>query len=311
MVLPQNGGKVASIKCIRTGTEFLLPGSQYDKVAEYGSQALFEVSDCAGWDECLPTVSLSGPDTPGGSAPDHGDFWRIPWTLCDIPSANEICIEASGNSRPLSLRKRITLNSTELHIQYSITNLSAIPLGFLYASHPLLCINPGDRILLPSEVSSLKLIESRGLRIGKNGDKVSWPIHFHNGVSFDLRRVGTATEGAAEMLYTNRLKRGSAGLYRTQIGQGLIFGFDTTALPYLGLWTSYGGWPESSVGCSPQYAIALEPTTAPHGSLYDASRTSKERTLGGAEIFSFSLRLGIFGCENRITYAQFQEEFDH
>jgi galactose mutarotase-like enzyme len=308
VVLPQNGGKVASIKCTRTDTEFLLPGSQYDKVAEYGVHALFEASDCAGWDECLPTVSISGADTPGGSAPDHGDFWRIPWTLCAIPSVNEICIEAKGDSRPLSFRKQITLDSTELHIKYSITNLSAIPVGFLYASHPLFCIDPGDRIVLPNEIDSLRLIESRGLRIGKNGDRISWPIHFHDGVSFDLRRTGYATDRTAEMLYTNQLIQGSAGLYRTQLGQGVILSFDTTVLPYLGLWTSYGGWPEWS-GNSLQYAIALEPTTAPHGSLRDASRALKERILNAAETFSFSLRLAILGCENRITYAQFQEQF--
>lgn len=82
-LLPDNGGRVASIRCKRTGTEFLLSGSNYSAKASFTSEMQFEESDCAGMDECLPTVSISQPGSTEGSAPDHGDLWRHSWRVAE------------------------------------------------------------------------------------------------------------------------------------------------------------------------------------------------------------------------------------
>jgi hypothetical protein len=307
VILPDNGGKLASIKCQRTETEFLLRGSRYERVAEFGPFARFEESDCAGWDECLPTVSASRPMGGGASIPDHGDFWRLPWNIVPTNAPNELSLEAYGFSRPLRFRKLISLEANELTICYEIENTGYAQVEILYASHPLFCIDAKDQIVLPSEITTLTLLESRGNRIGAPGDKVSWPMHRHEAFTFDLQTVGQLTDRTAEMLYSGRLTRGVAGLYRNVSRHGLLLRFDTADLPYLGLWLCYGGWPENGPLSSWQYALAFEPTTAPHGSLSDAICALQARTLGVGEVFSFSLHLSIAGCENKITSQQFQE----
>jgi len=307
VILPDNGGKLASIKCQRTEAEFLLSGSRYERVADFGPLARFEESDCAGWDECLPTVSASGPLAGADSAPDHGDFWRFPWNVLSKNRPNEITLEANGFSRPLRFRKRISLEANELTISYEIENTGNSRVEILYASHPLFCIHAEDEIVLPSEITALTLLESRGNRIGAPGDTVSWPLHCYDGFTFDLQTVGQVTDRTAEMLYSGHLTRGVAGLYRKSSGHGLMLRFATTDLPYLGLWLCCGGWPENDHLSSRQYALAFEPTTAPRGSLSDAIRASQARALGVGEVFSFSLRLSIVGCENEMTGQQFRE----
>ena len=307
VILPDNGGKLASIQCQHTQTEFLLRGSRYERVAEFGPFARFEESDCAGWDECLPTVSASRQMVGVGSVPDHGDFWRFPWNIVSTNAPNELILEAYGFSQPLRFSKRISLEANELTIDYEIENTGDASVELLYAAHPLFCIDAKDQIVLPSEITSLTLLESRGNRIGAPRDTVSWPMHRYGRVTFDLQTAGQLADRTADMLYSGRLKRGVAGLYRNLSGHGLILRFDSADLPYLGLWLCYGGWPENDRPSSWQYALAFEPTTAPHGSLSDAICASQARTLGVGEVFSFSLHLSIAGCENRITEQQFQD----
>lgn len=307
VILPDNGGKLASIKCQRTETEFLLRGSRYERVAAFGPLSRFEESDCAGWDECLPTVSPSRPMDGVRSIPDHGDFWRFPWNVVSMNASNELFLEAYGFSLPLRFRKRISLEANELTICYEIENTGDAQVEILYASHPLFCIDAKDQIVLPGEITSLTLLESRDNRIGAPGAKVSWPMHRREGFTFDLQTVGQLTDRTADMLYSGRLTQGFAGLYRNSSGHGLILRFDSADLPYLGLWLCYGGWPENDHLSSWQYALAFEPTTAPHGSLSEAIRASQARTLGVGEVFSFSLQLSIAGCENKITGQQFRK----
>jgi galactose mutarotase-like enzyme len=306
-ILPDNGGKLASIKCQRTQTEFLLPGSLYERIAEFGPFAHFHESDCAGWDECLPTVSPCGPEGTMGAVPDHGDFWRFPWQVVSNDTSNEISLQANGFSMPLCFRKHISLKQNDLTIRYEIENTGNAPVEILYASHPLFCIDAKDTIVLPNEITDLTLLESRGNRIGSPEATVSWPIHRYEGSTFDLRTTGQMSDRTAEMLYSNRLTRGVAGLYRNLSGHGVVLRFDTAAIPYLGLWLCYGGWPDDDRSSSLQHAIALEPTTAPYGSLRDAVRASQARRVEVGEVFSFSLRLLITGCEEPMTEQQFQE----
>jgi hypothetical protein len=72
------------------------------------------------------------------------------------------------------------------------------------------------------------------------------------------------------MLYTTRLREGRCAIYRSVHRQMLLITFDTSMLPFLGVWLCYGGWP-GGMGMQ-QYAVALEPTTSPHNTLANAQR---------------------------------------
>jgi galactose mutarotase-like enzyme len=294
-VLPEEGGRIASIFDIQSGTEFLLqPPEPYRLPMQLGLWDRFENSACAGIDECLPSVGACGSETPGGPVPDHGDFWRLPWVV-NTSKNDFVSMAATGYSRPLFFEKQLRLRASFLEIHHLIRNESEAPIPFLYALHPLLAIDPGDRIVLPSEVSTVQVSSSRLDRVGVAGATIAWPKPGGAGSELDLSRTETASVATAEMLYTNRLQMGWCGLYRAQSGQGIAVRFDTHQLPYLGLWLCYGGWPEDELQPH-QYAVAFEPTVAPRGTLASALENKLAPTLGAHESFEFTISLERIGA---------------
>jgi len=295
VVLPQEGGRIASIVDRQTGAEFLLqPDAAYHRKEPSGLWSAFETSACAGIVDCLPTVGSCGPEAPGGPVPDHGDFWRLAWTVKPIADDQAILLSATGYSRTLSFEKRLSLRGSTLEINNSIRNFGYIATPFLYAWHPLFAVDEGDCIVLPGEISLLQVQYSRRERLGKAGAVVAWPCPSGSGLKFDLSRVGSIEDSTADMLYTGRVESGWCALYRARIGQSVTVRFDPRQLPYLGLWLCYGGWPEDNARPR-QYAVAFEPTVAPRGTLSAASEAGQAPTLGAGESFSFDLSLECSG----------------
>jgi galactose mutarotase-like enzyme len=292
-VLPGNGGRIASIRCRRSGTEFLLDGSRYNTKAQFPLDAPFEDSDCAGWDECLPTISTDA------TAPDHGDLWRHAWRIREH-TGNNLLLTTQCSSRPLAFTRRLRLHASQIHLEYQIENLTSIPLPFLYASHPLFAVEPRDQIILPHEVRRLLLHYSRGNRIGHAGEWIDWPASFHGDQQIILNEVSKQTSGTAEMLYSGKLVRGIYALYRARRRQAIVMRFNSAKLPYLGLWLCNGGWPEEPAKRK-QYAVAMEPTVAAHGSLAEAIASNEAPVLEPAAVYSFSLRIDVLGCDRPWT----------
>ena len=108
----------------------------------------------------------------------------------------------------------------------------------------------------------------------------------------DLSVVLPYSSGVAEMLYTSHLVSGWCGLYRRSARQGIVLRFDTKCLPSLGIWPCYGGWPEG--GIEPlQYAVTLEPTTAPFGTLLEAQSRRMAKELAPGAAFDWTVRFPI------------------
>jgi galactose mutarotase-like enzyme len=287
VVIPEEGGRVASLKSQRSGLEFLTQSPINREITPLGVDTPFQYGPCAGIEECLPTVGACGAETDGGAAPDHGDFWRLPWDVTGTPDRKHLCIDATGFSRPLRFWKEFSIEDSALHVKYRVENLHSSPTSFLYACHPLFAVSEGDRVVLPEEIQQLELNFSRGNRLGIPGARVRWP-HPEGESGIDLRLVGPYADGTAEMYYTGRLQQGRCGLYRVSAGQGITVTFDTAQLPYLGLWLCYGGWPEG--GAEPlQYAVALEPTLAPRGTLVEAQQANLACVLNPGESLRWSI----------------------
>lgn len=266
-VAVSEGGRVSAFRSLRTGLEFLTQAHHHRSPVVPGLATPFQTGPCAGIEECLPTVGPSGPGTIGGAAPDHGDFWQIPWRVVQAEGSSRLLLEASGFSRPFLFRKDLSLNGTTLRIVYTLQNLGQERLPFLYACHPLVAVDRGDRITLPSEVNMLHLYYSRNNRLGHRGDTANWPI---SATGEALDRAGGAEDGTAEMFYTAKLSRESCCAIQRQVtGESLEVLFSPEALPYLGLWLCYGGWPDDAEGPR-QFAVAFEPTTSPCNTLAEA-----------------------------------------
>jgi galactose mutarotase-like enzyme len=282
--VPFEGGRIASLKSVRSGLEFLTQSQRSGQLIEAGLNTRFQDGFCAGIEECLPTVGFSGAETQGGPVPDHGDFWQLPWRLL-FASNTQATLSAVGFSRPLHFTKTLSLQRNELKIAYEVENAGSATQSFLYACHPLFAVEAGDHIRLPDEIRELSLDYSKGDRLGPRGSTVAWPVT-HAGIRLDTALAPQA--GTAEMFYSSRLNKCVCGIYRKASDQFVEVSFNCNRLPYLGLWICYGGWPED--GEEPrQYAVALEPTTSPCNNLASAQTTHTPISLKPGEKYEWEI----------------------
>jgi galactose mutarotase-like enzyme len=298
-ILPGQGGKIASI---RVGSHLLL----HPPLHPYGplnTTMGFEEGDAGGWDECLPSVAACSIATPAGTAtvPDHGDLWRTPWQVLDA-TEDSVTMRARCFSLPLELTRSMILTTTDsgykVEFLYSLTNVGSHRVPWSWAAHPLFVCAKGDRIVLPPEVTTLRLEGSRNNRLGKRGDSVAWPMaRIADGTLRDLRQARADNADIGDKLFAGQFTGQLSGLglsdwcalERASIGLRITLRFDTTLTPCLGLWVCYGGWPE---GDGPkQVCIALEPTTAPVDSLAETGEWT--RWLEAGETVNWPMTLEI------------------
>jgi galactose mutarotase-like enzyme len=268
-VLPQFGGKIASLTF--RGQELLQ--APLAPVAARTHTVPFEASDASGWDECLPSVAACKVHTEAGPAeiPDHGDLWRLPWTVLDH-APQSVTLSAGCFSLPLTLKRSLTIseidNGVRLSLGYRVTNTGSSPIPWSWAAHPLFAVEQDDRIILPDSIKTLRLEGSAGDRLGKRGDEVQWPIaNLATGFHADLSRAEAPDSGIGDKLFAGSVNPGDAwcALERPSVGVRIKISFDADATPYLGLWICYGGWPDRPG--PKQVCVALEPATAPVDSL--------------------------------------------
>ncbi|MGB8259923.1 MAG: hypothetical protein WCE75_06215 [Terracidiphilus sp.] len=288
-LLPDYGGKFASIR-IRGHELLQAPLAPYAPRTQTMS---FDAGDASGWDECLPSVADCQVDTPAGPAhvPDHGDLWRLPWQVV-ASGPQSATMRAACFSLPLAVERAAVLEETakgwRLTLNYTVTNTGSFAAPWSWAAHPLFTALPGDSIVLPETITSLRIEGSGGDRLGKGGDQVSWPIAaLADGGTDDLRVAQAPDSGIGDKLFAGPLGAAEnwCALERPAVGVRIRVSFDAAATPYLGMWICYGGWP-SRPGTK-QICVALEPATAPVDSLAIAGPWS--RTLAPGESFSWPM----------------------
>lgn len=299
-ILPLFGGKIASVRSMRTGEEFLLPPlHQYSHVS---ANAPFSESDCGGFDDCLPSVATC-PLTPDSPAiPDHGELWRVPWK---VESQNgTVILNVDASSRPLRLTKRVSLDDSSVIIDYSLENLSSAPVRWLWSAHPLLQVEADDRIILPDEIKEA-YVEYSAANILQQQSSVPWPTAISkSGVPIDLDILGIKDGVTAHKLFASVGQQGWAGLYRHRVRQGLMIRFDPLVLPFMGIWICYGAWPEE--GAARQYTVALEPTTSNTDSLLTAERNNTHASLETGQSCSWRIKLELLGSSAPINIDEFR-----
>jgi galactose mutarotase-like enzyme len=281
-VLPALGGKIASM--LKNGVELL-----QQPLLPYAPRTIttaFEDSDASGFDECLPSVAACEIESPSGkiAIPDHGEFWRLP---CAVAShtRDELRLTADGSVLPLRFERKLRIESdshhpaTEtLHIDYRVENIGEADLPYAWSAHPLLAVDPGDRIALPSSVTEIRVENSARNRLGPAGAVHSWPItKLASGEEAALDRAGDASDNVGDKIYAAAPSEGWCAIERRRAGLRVQIEFDPALSPFLGSWLCYGGWPEGRT--NRQYCVALEPCTSPVDSLAAAVTAGRARTL--------------------------------
>jgi galactose mutarotase-like enzyme len=266
----------------------------------------FADSDASGWDECLPSVAECTVATAAGqvSIPDHGDLWRIPWQVLEI-TEDSATLRAKCFSLPLQLTRTILLTQTEwstspawkLQLLYSLTNLGAYAIPWSWSAHPLFATSPGDRLILPDTIQTLRLEGSAQTRLGHPGDQVRWPnAQLTDGTQFDLSIAQPPDTGYGDKLFAGPItspQSARATLERPGTGLRLTVSFDPALTPYLGLWICFGGWPETAG--NKQVCIAIEPSTAPVDAL--ATHGDWSRLLDAGDTVNWPMQLDIESIE--------------
>lgn len=302
-LLPEFGGKIASIRV--KGRELLQ--APLTPIAARSRTLSFDASDASGWDECLPSVATCRVDTETGPVsisdpirdpiPDHGDLWRVPWSVVgDRGAETEASVTLRGEcfSLPLALERTSALTQTReggwrLSLDYVLTNTGHDAVPWSWAAHALFAVEEGDRIELPGSIVDLRLEGSGGNRL--RGDRpVAWPeAELTAGGTTNLSVVQGIDSEIGDKLFAGPLQAEEnwCVLHRPAAGVRIRVSFDAAATPYLGLWICSGGWPDRA-GLK-QMCVAPEPSTAPVDSL--AVQGNWSRVLGPGESTSWPVRV--------------------
>jgi hypothetical protein len=155
-----------------------------------------------------------------------------------------------------------------VRIQYYIENFSDQEFDCLWSAHPLLKVDPGDRIFVHEPVNKLFLNWASDEQIGHFGDTIEWPCISLNGTVTDYSVIKERSEGIAMKCFTGPVHNGEAAVYYTLSNESLIYAFNPEQTPYLGIWLCYGGWPTDQD--YKHLTVALEPASGRPDSLEEA-----------------------------------------
>lgn len=280
LVLPTEGGKIASFKNNQSDKEYLLqnPSIKYNSLGLNGS---FEKGECSGFDDMFPTideVAVTLKNEQSVVYPDHGEVCRVSF---DYKTENEtLCLHYLSNLVGYRYEKVFSEGEDgELVLSYKITNLNTFGIDVLWTAHCLINIENGGELLLPfREGEPMDLLsdnidkENVGKRIGYN----------------DVYRISKWEDGVTEMrkfYFPSEPKEGFVA-YKYPGGDVFRMEFDPNILKSIGIWVNYGR-------LNNDYCIGLEPCTVGYDTVLNAQKRGYDTTLQGGESITFNLRIKV------------------
>lgn len=284
VMVPQLGGRIISLKNVKTQREWLWHQNRPDWLWANRGGDNFSSSPQAGIDECIPSVA---PCTfKGRQIPDHGEVWYRNWELdADALGKGILSAKVKLSFSPFNFKRSIRLIDDHTFLfDYELENQGIEEEPFIWSIHPLKNIQDGDRIILPEEVSTLRLDGGIGVPIVR-GDLWAYPEPF-SGTRLDLCQVPGLGDNLCVKGFAGPLHQGFAAIENTYTGERLDIKWDPDLVPYVGLWINrgLGGF----------HHIALEPCTGIPDSLAIAASEWKEvRTIQGGAALHWSLRISI------------------
>ncbi|GIO29596.1 MULTISPECIES: hypothetical protein [Paenibacillus] len=273
-LVPALGGKWVSLIHKPSGKEWLLDsGDRPLKQPVYGSA--FTDWDMSGWDECFPTINpcVAELDNDRIQLPDHGELWSLPWSIKCMDNAIE-CSVVSPNM-PYRLKRRISFSAPDcVNLEYSVQNLSAFMLHFLWVPHPQFAVSEPTRILLPPEVDKMLCVFGF--------DK------FKAGESYAAQRMSLVspekTGAGSKFYYPGYSTAGWSGLHGQVSDCYLILSVSPDEVPFLGVWIDEGMF-NDRVTC------ALEPGIGYYDSLETAVRNGTAQYVPPNDSFAWQMKL--------------------
>lgn len=236
VVIPDLGAKIVSLKNLCSGREWMYNPNGSPNLFRNRPDDDFARSPLIGWDECLPTIA---PCTWRGRAlPDHGEVWNTAWRL-DEAACERGMIKTSVKLpiSPFEFTRSIEIQNDTLHVNYHLLNLSGDRQEFLWAMHPLLALQTGDRLALSPDIRQC---------LGEQ----PWL----DSLDFEEK------DSTCIKVFASPLQQGRAEIFNPVSNDSLIFKWDVADCNTLGIWLTRGGW-------NGHHHLALEPTNGAPDSL--------------------------------------------
>ena len=228
-IVPKLGARIMSLKNLHTEREWLWHPEGGLKLFRNEPGDSFERSPLVGIDECFPTIA---PCTwQQRNLPDHGELWPAAWEV-DFGSWKHSVLRTKIRLKisPFDFERTIELRENEIRLSYRLCNRAATEELYLWAMHPLLQLQPGDQLELPSSTRALL-----------------------NGADWIDALNSTTSNANCEKLFASPISEGRAAISNPKTSDRLEFEWDPAQNNTLGLWLNRGGW-------HGHHHFALEPT---------------------------------------------------
>ena len=280
LVLPTEGGKIASFKNNQTGKEYLLQNTSktYNKLGMDGS---FEKGECSAFDDMFPTIDEVEVTLKNGKKviyPDHGEICRVTF---DYKTENEtLCLHYLSNLVGYRYEKVFSEGKDgELVLSYKITNLNTFGIDVLWTAHCLINVENGGELLLPFDDGEPMDLLSDNIYKEKAGNRIDYS---------DAYRVSKWQDGVTEMrkFYFPREPKEGFVAYKYPSGDVFRMEFDPNILKSIGIWVNYGR-------LNNDYCIGLEPCTVGYDTVLNAQKRGYETLLGGGECLTFDVSIKV------------------
>lgn len=263
-VVPELGAKIISLKNLRTGRDWMWHPRTGLKLFRNRPGDDFSASPLAGVDECLPTIAPCV--WRGRKLPDHGEVWSAEWYV-DEATWQKGALKTSvrlGIS-PFNFERTIELEEDTIRLSYQLSNRTPLSEYFLWAMHPLLSIQEGDRLALPASTRALL-------------DGAGWVDALDSAIP----------EGNCSKLVAGPLTEGHSGIHNAITGERFDVEWNATENNALGLWLTRGGW-------HGHHHFAIEPTNAGADALTAAVGREWCGILAGFSTVKWQVRFRISG----------------
>jgi len=270
-IVPELGGKISSLRDVRTGREWLWrhPRFAYKRVP-YGSSYV-KTADTGGWDECFPSVAeCVYPSTPwqGAAIQDHGELWSQAAEFEMDERADKVTLLTRwhGIALPYTFTRTVTIaaDSAIIHVDYEVTNDSEQPINYIWSIHPLLAIEPGMELRLPP-AARFNVGVAFPANLGIPEENLKYPFSV-DGLNFPI--LPEASAGVAIKIWSDPLPADGGWATVHARDGALNMRWDVRLLPQVAAWMNFGAW--SYDGGAPYFNLGLEACIGAQDSLADA-----------------------------------------
>ncbi len=280
IVIPSQGGKIASVKDNESQKEYLLqnPSKEFLRT---GLNDNFVDGECCGFDDMFPTidpVTVTGGDKKEYSYPDHGEVCRVPF-LCSL-TEKTITLRYFSDYLGYEYIKTLSENSDgKLEIFYQIKNLSGIDLDVLWAGHCIVKQEKGGNVIVPFKDGEQVDVMFDTSNTLKSGDRIPYKSEY-------LFSEWNDDEGYCKKFYFPKKAVDGYVCYRYPDGKIFCMEFDKEQLPYVGIWQNNGG-------LNNEYCVGLEPCSVGYDTVKNAEKYGQKRLIKYGETMQFTIKLSI------------------